>query len=97
MAHTRVHVPIDNEARAALQTLADVRRCSLAAICGEMLEQVAPVALDMANALKTAQTAPAKAMRLMNDALDQQLAQADQLKLDMTPKATRKKYTKKAV
>lgn len=99
MTRTRIHVPLTDDARASLQQLADVRRSSLAAICSEMLEQVAPVAVQMANALRMAQDAPAKALLMMSDTLEAQMLQADQYRLDIddkvSPKATRRKYTKK--
>lgn len=97
MATRRIQVPISDETRAALQSLADVQKCSLAAVCSEMLQQVSPVAVDMANALKMAQEAPAKALRMMSESLDQQMAEVDQyrhqhrLKLGESPKATRRK------
>lgn len=99
MTRTRITIPITYDAKAALQELADVRRSSLSAVCSEMLEQIAPIATQMANALKTAQNAPAKALLMMSENLETQLLAADQYRLDIddkvTPKATRRKYTKK--
>lgn len=95
MSKSRVYVPMSDEAKEAMQLLADVRKSSLAAICGEMIETCAPVALDMANALKMAQESPAKALRMMSESLDAQLASADQYKLDMSPKATGSKKKRK--
>lgn len=88
MSKTRVYVPMSDEAKEAMQLLADVRRSSLAAICGEMIETCAPIAVDMANALKMAQEAPAKALRMMNESLDAQLASVDQYRLELSPEAT---------
>lgn len=79
-----------DETRTSLQALADARNGSLASVCEELLEQCAPITLQMAHALQKAKTAPARAIREMSDVLEQQLAQSDQLLLDMTPKATRK-------
>lgn len=93
MSRYRVYVPVSDETRQAMQALADVRKSTLTAICAEMLETVAPIALDMANALKTAQSAPAKALRMINESMERELGNLDQLQLDMTPKATRKKKT----
>ncbi len=91
----RIYVPVSEDARAAMQMLADVRKSSLAAICGEMLEICAPIAVDMANALKMAQEAPAKALRMMNESLDVQLASVDQYRLELSPKATGSKKKRK--
>lgn len=95
MSKSRVYVPMSDEAKEAMQLLADVRKSSLAAICGEMIETCAPIALDMANALKMAQEAPAKALRMMNESLDAQLAAVDQYKLELSPKATGMKKKRK--
>jgi len=91
MPQKRVYVPVSDETRAKLQIYADARRSSLAAVCGELLDQTAPIAEEMGNALVAAQGAPAKAIREMQRSLDEQLADLDQIKLDLTPKATRKK------
>ena len=93
MAITRVHVPMTDETRADLQTLADARKCSLAAVCRDLLEQTAPVAKELAQALSVAQTAPARAMREMNEIKERQLAEIDQHTLDLTPKETKGKKT----
>jgi hypothetical protein len=50
----------------------------------------------MANALNTAKTAPARAMREAVEILESQLINADQMLLDMTPKATDQRVKKKA-
>lgn len=99
MSRTRITIPIADDAKADLQKLADVRRSSLAAVCSDLLEQISPVASQMADALKMAQNAPAKALAMMNENLESQLAQVDQYKLDidekLSPKATRRKYVVK--
>lgn len=99
MTKRRVNIPVTEETRAALQSLADVRRSSLAAVCEEMLDQVAPIAAQMAEALKTAQEAPARALLMVKDTLEAQMLQADQYLLDIdekvTPKTTRRKYVVK--
>lgn len=87
---------MSQETRDAYQALADARNGSLAAACGEILEECAPVALQMANALNTAKTAPARAMREAVEILEAQLNNADQMLLDMTPKATDQPFKKKA-
>jgi hypothetical protein len=91
MSKTRVHVPMTDETRIQLQSLADAQRSSLAAVCADLLEQTAPIAAETAAALVQAREAPARAMRAMNTLLDKQLAEVDQYKLDLTPKATRRK------
>jgi hypothetical protein len=88
MIKTRVYVPMTADTRQSLQALADARNGSLAAVCEELLEQCAPVALQMANALQMAKSAPARGMREALEVLESQLAAADQLMLDMSPKAT---------
>lgn len=99
MANNRVYVPVSPETREAMQALADVRRSTITAICAEMLETVTPVARDMAKALQTAQAAPARALRIMNDRLVQELAELEKTQsqldmLDVSPRATgRKKNT----
>jgi hypothetical protein len=91
MAKYRIQVPITQETRDAYQSLADAHNGSLAAACEEILEQCAPVALQMANALRTARTAPARAMREAVEILEAQLGNADQMLMDLSPKATVKK------
>jgi len=90
MAITRIQVPVSDETRASLQALADARTSSLAAISAELLEQTAPIAGEMAKALLMAKQAPSRAIRQMNETLERQLVEIDQIRLDLTPKATRK-------
>lgn len=96
----RVQVPILPEAYESYKALADVQRTSVAAVCGEILEQAAPMVEQMANALEMAKTAPARALREMSDSFDSLLVDANQMQMKLeekvTPKATRRKYTKKA-
>lgn len=87
----RVQVPVEAEARAKLQAYADARGASLAAICAEILANTAPIAQELAQALERAKEAPVRAMREVSDALDRQLADLDQHKLDLSPKDTDKK------
>lgn len=91
MSKTRVHVPMSQETRESFQSLADARNGSLAAACEEILEECAPVAVQMANALRTAKTAPARAVAEAVRALEAQLVDADQILMELTPKATGKK------
>jgi hypothetical protein len=55
---------------------------------------------QIAVALETAKTAPSRALRDMSDSLERLTGEASQLQIDLadkvTPKATRRKYTKKA-
>lgn len=91
MAKTRLHVPMSDETRANLQVYADAAGIPLSRAAGQILEEVSPVMVDLASALAQAKTAPARAMRNINEVVEQKLAEIDQLKLDMSPKATRKK------
>lgn len=86
MAKTRIQVPVSEDTLLAYQALADVQRSSLAAVTAEILEQAAPMVRQIAGALETAKTAPARALRGMTDALDQVLMDADQLRMDIDPK-----------
>lgn len=99
--NTRIQVPMTEDMREAYQALADAQRTSLAAVCAEILEQAAPMVRQIASALETAKTAPARALRDMSDALDRVTSDANQLQIKLedkvTPKATRRKYIKKAV
>ena len=95
MPDHRIYVPVSNETRILLQSLADARRTSLASVSAELLEQTAPIAGQMAEALLKAKQAPARAIKEMSDALDEQLADIDQMKLDLDKRKPRK-YTKKA-
>lgn len=95
MSETRIYVPVSAETRAQLQALADARKCSLAAVGGEILENTAPVAGEMAKALRIAQEAPAAALRNMEGTLAEQLAQIGQIELELAEKARpRRKYVK---
>jgi hypothetical protein len=100
MPRFRVQVPVSPEMRLAYQALADAQRTSLAAVMAEILEQAAPMVLQIASALETAKTAPSRALREMSDALGDLVGDANQMQMDIedkvTPKATRRKYTKKA-
>lgn len=90
---TRLSVPLTKETRRKFQALADVQSCSLGAVCSEILEACADEVYEMAKALEFAKKSPAGAKRKMAEALEQKLAEADQmlLKLDNTPKAVPKK------
>lgn len=100
MTRVRIQAPVNQETYEAYKALADVQRTSVAAVCGEILEQTAPMIRQMANALEMAKTAPSRALRDMNEALDKLVVDANQMQIDLedrvTPKATRRKYTKKA-
>lgn len=100
LKNTRIQVPLTEDMRQAYQALADAQKTSLAAVCAEILEQAAPMVLQIASALETAKTAPTRALREMADSLDGVLGDANQMQIDLddklTPKATRRKYTKKA-
>lgn len=95
MSITRVHVPMTDETRASLEALASARGGSLAAVCRDLLAECAPVALQLANALETAKTAPTRALREISDNLDKMLGDANQMQMDLenklSPKATRRK------
>lgn len=91
MAKTRLHVPMTDETRANLQAYADAAGIPLSRAAGQILDEVSPVMVDLASALAQAKTAPARAMRNISEVVEQKLAEIDQLKLDMSPKATRKK------
>lgn len=95
MPTTRVHVPMTEETRSSLEALADARGGTLTAVCRDLLADCAPVALEMAKAIQIAKQTPARALREMNESMDKQLAQISQLQLDMTPKATYRKYPKR--
>lgn len=95
MQKTRLQVPMSAETRESLQALADARNGSLSAVCEDLLAECAPVALQMANALQKAKSAPARGLREAVAVLEAALLEGDQLRLDMSPKATRRKYTKK--
>ena len=94
MGMQRIHVPMSDETRSQLQALADARGGSLAAVCRDLLEEVAPIAADMAKALETAKKAPARALQQMSDLLDVQVAQADQMRLELDTKKKPRKYKK---
>ena len=96
MQKSRVHVPMSEETRASLQALADARNGSLAAVCEDLLAECAPVALQMANALQKAKSAPARGLREAVEVLEAALLEGNQLAMELSPKATRRKYTKKA-
>ena len=86
----RIQVPVSPKTRKMLQTYADASGQSLARVCEEILQETAPVMAEMADALREAKRAPAKAVRNMADALDKKLAEIDQMKMDLSPKATGK-------
>jgi hypothetical protein len=98
--NNRIQVPLTPEMRKAYQALADAQRTSLAAVCAEVLEQAAPMVVQIANALETAKTVPSRALRDMAGSLERLTGEANQLQIDLedkvSPKATRRKYTKKA-
>ena len=93
MNRIRIHVPMSAETRADLQTLADARGCSLAAVCRDLLEQTAPVAKELAQALSVAQEAPARAYREIQQLKERQIADIDQHTLDLAPKKAKRKKT----
>lgn len=73
-----------------LQSYADASGTSLARACSEILAETAPVMVELANAIREAKTAPAKAMRNVNNVMQEKLAQIDQMRMDLTPKETKK-------
>ena len=87
----RIQVPVSPKTRKMLQTYADASGQSLARVCEEILQETAPIMEGMAEALLEAKRAPAKAVENMAEALDKKLAEIDQLKMDLSPKATGKR------
>src|SRR5665811_1163893 len=87
----RIQVPLSPKTRKALQAMADASGSSLAAVCADILEQCAPVSHQMAKALQTARRAPGQAMKDALEALEAALAEGDQIRLDLSPKAKSKK------
>jgi hypothetical protein len=57
----------------------------MAHVCSELLEQAAPSIESMTDALRQAQTAPARAIKTMVDELRQHIQDADQMAFDMDP------------
>lgn len=94
MQTTRVQVPVNDETRTQLQALADAQGCSLAAVCRDLLQEVAPMAAELAKSLRIAKQAPSRALREMTDVLDEHLAKADQLRLELGKKTKPRKYRK---
>lgn len=84
---TRLSVPLTKETRRKFQALADVQGSSLGNVCSEILEVCADEVYELAKALELAKKAPAGAKRKMAEALEQKLAEADQMLLELRPKA----------
>ena len=93
MQKTRIQVPVSADTRKALQNYADSTGLSLAGAAGQILEETTGVVWEMANALRMAKTAPAKALVMLRQQMDEQIAGLDQIGLDLTPKATEQKKT----
>lgn len=83
---TRVGIPFSKETRRKFQALADVQSSSLAAVCSEILDACADEVYELAKALELAKKSPAGAKRKMAEALEQKLAEADQMMLKLEPK-----------
>lgn len=93
MNKKRLQVPMTDETRLLLERYVQATGQSLPRVCAEILEQTAPVMSELADSIKLAKQAPARAMRGVTETLDQKLAELDQLKMDLSPKATGKKKT----
>ena len=87
----RLQVPVSPETRTAINRYAEAMGISPARAAEQMLEQVAPSLLDLAAAMEKAKQAPAKGVADMAKALNKAAEKADQMALDLTPKATRKR------
>jgi hypothetical protein len=94
MKTSRVQVPMSEETRLQLQALADAQGCSLAAVCRDMLIEVAPMAEQIAKSLQIAKQSPAKALREISASLDAQMALANQFRLHLETKRKPRKYRK---
>lgn len=94
MKSTRVQVPMSEETRLQLQALADAQGCSLAAVCRDMLVEVAPMAAQIAKSLQIAKQSPAKALEQISASLEAQLAMADQMRLEIDAKRKPRRYRK---
>lgn len=82
---TRVPIPLKKETRRKFQALADVQSSSLASVCSEILDACADEVYDLAKALELAKKSPAGAKRKMAAALEQRMAEADQMMLKLEP------------
>lgn len=80
----RLQVPVSPETHESLRYCSEVTGRSIAAIAAELIQQTAPVMVEMTNALQVAKEAPAAAMRQTLEALDKAMVDANQLKLKLS-------------
>lgn len=83
---TRLYVPLDADTLDAITALAEAKNMPRSRIAGEILDETAPIIRKMAEALKKAKTAPAAAIREIQEALEEELAHVDQHELDLETK-----------
>jgi putative hemolysin len=95
MANQRLQVPLDSDTYAAVKEYSEATGMPLGRACAEVLQNTAPILRELAKALRTAKTAPAAALRHMSEEMDKQIAAINQHQLDLSPKATLRKYRKK--
>lgn len=81
----RLFIPLSAECREAIQALANARGSSQARVASDLLEELTPTILQLAQAFESAKSAPAMAMRDLAKAVEESLAQIDQHKLDLRP------------
>ena len=93
MKQKRIQVPVSPETEKAIRGYAETMGMSTAAACAQMLEQSAPGLVELTAAMQKAKESPARALREIALAVQKATQDADQLMLDMSPKATRKRKT----
>lgn len=91
MANPRIQVPLDDKTYAAIQLYSDATGLAMGKACADILSGTADTITQIAIAIQSAKTAPAKAVKVMNEELDRKMAEIDQHQLDLGPQVTKKK------
>ena len=86
----RVQVPFDPETYRAMKAYAEARELALGKACAVILKETRESVSALAAAITTARTAPGKAIEQMLEDTERQLAEVNQMKLDVTEKQKRK-------
>ena len=89
----RLQVPVKPETRKAIEDYAAALGTFPAAAAAQLLEESAPVLVDLTSALRKVHSAPSRALREAQTILHEAAEKADQLTMDLKPKEVGKKKT----
>lgn len=84
----KIQVIVTPETKKAIEDYADALNVSVSAATGRLLDEAAPMLVELAHSLRALPKAPAKAMRDAAKMVNRAADDANQMLMDLSPQAT---------